>query len=157
MKRLLILPVLLLLFVKTNAQNGKWMYLADSRDITLMVDTLANDIRDTSNYHGRNHVLLIWTKSINKKGGFVGYTTAQYAVDTTNKQMETLSIATYHADSLILLKPYDDLPWEDVIPESNNDVLILFCRALHNQQLMHIFILNAQSYDLKSPPDKKPN
>jgi|GEM_PF-5977887 len=157
MKRLLIFPILLLLFVKTNAQNGKWMYLADSRDITLMVDTLSNDIRETSTYHGRNHVVLIWTKSINKKGGFVSYITSRYAVDTTNKQMQTLSIATYHADSLIVSKSYDDLPWEGVIPESNNDVLILFCRVLHNQRLMHKFILNARSYDLKSPPDKKPN
>jgi len=155
MKRLLILPVLLLLFEKTNAQNGKWMYLADSRDVTLMVDTLASHIRDTGTYHGRNHVVLIWAKAINKKGDFVTSVTAQYAVDTTNKQMETLSIATYHADSLILLKPYDDLPWEDVIPRSNNAVLILFCLALHNQQLMHQFIVNGQSHDLNPPPKKK--
>jgi hypothetical protein len=112
-----------------------------------MVDTSANNIQQLDTYHGRHGVVLIWTKAINKKGGFVGSATLHYAVDTTNKQMQTLAIATYHADSLILSKNCSDLPWENVVPESNNAVLMVFCLALHNQQWMHKFILNAQSHD----------
>lgn len=155
MKSLLVLPIALFLFTKTNAQSAKWMYLSDSRGITLIVDTLKNDIEQPGTYNGRNNVVLIWAKAINKRGGFVGSVVLHYAIDTTNKQIETLSVATYHADSLIQSKTYDHLPWEDVIPESNNAFLIIFCRALYNRQLMHLFILNAEWHNAKPTLQKQ--
>jgi hypothetical protein len=157
MKRLLLLPVLLSLFAIANAQNERWIYLLDDPGNTYMVDTAANDIKQYDNYNGRENIVLIRVKAINKQAAFVGSAILHYAVDTANEQIETLSVATYHGDSLILSKTYDQLPWEAAIPESSGGFLIFFCRALHNPKLMNKLILNAQSHDLKPPSDKRTN
>ena len=159
MKQLLLLSILLFPFLKGNAQNGRWMYIVNMKGVTLMVDTLTNDIKQLDSYDGHNNVVLIWVKTIenklNKKGSFIESTVSRFAMDTTLNQLEVTSGAIYHNNIPVQPKKNNYIPWQDIIPESESNILIIYCQALHNQQLMHKFILNAKSHDLKPPLSKK--
>jgi hypothetical protein len=158
MKRLLLLSVFLFFFVKTNAQNGRWMYLLTNQGVTLMVDTLKNDTKQFDNYEAHDHVVLIWVKTVQKrstkKGSFIESALVHYAVDTTTNQIEIKSGALYHNNTPIPSENYNYFTWEDVIPESGGDILIAYCRAVNNQPLMQKFILNASLHDRKAAPQK---
>lgn len=153
MKRLMLLPAFLLFFLKTSAQDRKWMYLFSNQGLTMMVDTSTNDVNHFDTYETQTNVVLIWLKTVqkksNKNGSFVESIYVHYAIDTTNKQMEIRSSALYHNDKL--RNSYNgNFLWQDVIPGSGGDILINFCRALNNQQLMKKFILNAYQHDHKA-------
>jgi hypothetical protein len=160
MERLLPLLILLFFVVKTNAQNGRWMYLKDSKGVTLMVDTLTNDIKELETYNGHKNIVLIWIKTVenkvSNKGPYIESDLTRYAIDTTNKQAETVSAAEYINATPILSKDYGYLPWEDVAPGTGGDIFIGYCKALHNQQLMRRLILNAR-LDRKASLKKKKN
>jgi len=161
MKRLLLLPVFLFLFSKANAQNNRWMYIGDKDGMTYMVDTLANDIKQLEEYDAHLNVVLIWMKTIehktNKKGSFIESSMVRVAVDTATNQIAIQSAAVYRNTTLIHQKNLNYTPWQDVVPETGGDVLINYCRALNNQQLMDRFISYAQSHDQKSSLKKKKN
>lgn len=159
MKWLIILPMLLLFFVKSNAQNGRWMYLFKNKGVTLMIDTLTNDIKQFDDYNGHEKVVLIWVKAVqtksSKKGSFIESDLIRYAIDTSTNQMEVVSASIYHNNNQIHSKSFTYLAWQDVIPESGGDLLISFCRALHDQNLMQKIISNASLYDHKTSSTKK--
>lgn len=161
MKQLLILSMLLFFFVKTNAQNSRWMYLSDDENITLMVDTLKSDNKQFDSYDTHLNVVLIWVKSINKKptkkGSFIESDLVRFAVDTNTNQIAIKSASEYHNNTQIHSKNFDFLTWQDAVPETGGDKLVNYCRALNNQQLMSQFILNANLYISKSSTKKKSN
>jgi hypothetical protein len=162
MKRLVLLPILLLLFAKANAQTSRWMYLSTSTDSAkYMVDTLANDIRQIATYDGHSNIVLIWIKTnygkSTKNWSLFDSSISHVAIDTTNSQIEITSVTAYKDGNVVnsgTIYP----KWTDVIPETMGEAYIRYCQALHNKKLMANLWLNAYSHDLEfSKSDNKKN
>lgn len=143
MKKWLTLAVLLLAFMKVNAQN-RWMYLTKSSDSTVyMVDTLGVDIKRTDFYDGHRNVILIWIKSSNKITEKNETWTRRFAVDTTINQMEVKSYITYQGGKVVKTGTIDHPSWYDVVPESVGESFVEYCRALNDKKLMFKVIVRA--------------
>jgi hypothetical protein len=152
MKQLLLLPVLLFFFSKTNAQNGRWMYLSTSIDSTTqMVDTLRNDIKQLATYDGHSNVVLIWVKTTNAKSAKkeFDWSITHVAIDTANNQMEIKSGTAYKNGNIIGSVNNDYPKWTDVVPESIGEQYIFYCRALHDKKLMMNLFMDSIVHDIK--------
>jgi len=156
MKRLLFLPIFLLLFIKVDAQNGRWMYLATSIDsATQMIDTLSGDIKQLATYDGHNNIVFIWVKitaakSAKKESPFDS-SVVHIAIDTTTNQMQIKSVTAYKKGNIISSGGIEYPKWNDIIPESVGESYIKYCRALHDKKLMIDLIFNAYLHDPKYP------
>jgi hypothetical protein len=151
MKQLLLLPILLFLFVKANAQN-RWMYLSTTTDSAVtMVDTLTNDIRQLSTYDGHSNVVLIWIKTTvgksAKSSSLYDSSVSHIAIDTTNSQIAVKMTTTYKNGNVVTSANRDFPTWTDVVPETTGEVYIRYCQALHNKKLMVVLLTNALLQD----------
>ncbi|MCR8561604.1 hypothetical protein KXD93_28375 [Mucilaginibacter sp. BJC16-A38] len=156
MKRLFLLPVLLLFFfLRTNAQNSRWMYLSSDKDETLMIDTAKNDIKQFKTYEGHNNVVLIWIKGlknkVDKEGSSIESSLMHIAIDTTTSELGSKSITLYRGDSVVQSQNYSIITWQDVLPGSNGEVFVEYCRALNRHDLMLKYILAAGLHDIEAP------
>jgi len=154
MKRLLLLSVVLLCFLKSNAQNFRYMYLATSADsTTFLVDTVPNDNKQLVNYDGHNNVVLIWVKTVTKEASkqekFTG-TLTHFAIDTANAQMAVTSIVSY-VDGNITNSGNNVPNWIDIPPGSVGETLVNYCRSLHNLNLKLNFMKNGVTFEINHP------
>jgi len=154
--------LLLFFFVRTNAQDNRWMYLTTGNDsTTYMVDTLANDYKQLDSYDTHNNVVLIWIKSIPKKvikdEVLNEWSIVHVAIDTTNNQIEVKSAIAYKDGSVVKNANSNYPNWVDIVPESIGDAEYSYCRALHNKKIMFNLVMKAYWHDLVTHLPKKTN
>jgi len=134
------------------------MFLSKSKDKTYLVDTSKNDIKQFTTYKGHNNVVLLWIKTlqnrVDKDGSFIEFAVMHIAIDTAMSEIGSKSIAVYRDDNVIQSQNFDVVTWEDVLPGSNGEAFVSFCRALHNHKLMLGYLLEAYLHDLEAPPNK---
>ena len=130
-----------------KAQQSRWMFLSKARDGgIILVDTLQDDIKQVDQFEGHENVVFFWINNYKKvktaKGSYVITEIMKFAVDTSNKQIESTSYTKYKNNVTVRTPPTFD-EWADVIPGSQGELLIKFARSINNENIKVNLIMNA--------------
>ncbi len=133
MKRIVFLILLLSSSIFAMAQKSRWKLIItpDTVKEKIYVDTTRTQKMERFDIH--KNVIILWLKILSspiKKGEYVQETDEKIAVDVAANQLEIKAILKKSSGVEIERNQFEVFKWDDVFPETKEEILLLYCKSL---------------------------
>lgn len=134
MKRLILALLLIPMFARSQTpQSDRWSFIFEDKTANTKSYIDTQTIERVDYFEGHQNVYTVWIKTFSDFSNNIYHTEiiTHMVIDMNTKQYGLKSAISRKDGTMVDNKTLTLVQWNDIVPETNSEILLNYCKALH--------------------------